>query len=45
MTRARARVMELQPTIATSLPEVLRRWRVEPGMAGEIERGFAAAAL
>ena len=43
--RARARVMELQPTIATSLPEVLRRWRVEPVMAGEIERGFAAAAL
>jgi adenylate cyclase len=43
--RARARVMELQPTIATSLPEVLRRWRVEPVMAGELERGFAAAAL
>jgi tetratricopeptide (TPR) repeat protein len=43
--RARARVMELNPTIATSLPEVLRRWRVEPVMAGEIERGFAAAAL
>jgi len=43
--RARARVMELQPTIATSLPEMLRRWRVEPVMAGEIERGFAAAAL
>jgi len=43
--RARARVMELNPTIATSLPELLRRWRVEPVMAGEIERGFAAAAL
>ncbi|HVJ30350.1 MAG TPA: hypothetical protein VNA66_08610, partial [Gammaproteobacteria bacterium] len=42
--RARARVMELNPTIATSLPELLRRWRVEPVMAGEIERGFAAAA-
>jgi hypothetical protein len=43
--RARARVMELNPTIATSLPELLRRWRVEPVMAAEIERGFAAAAL
>ncbi|HEY3518260.1 MAG TPA: hypothetical protein VGL98_14520, partial [Gammaproteobacteria bacterium] len=41
--RARARVMELNPAIATSLPELLRRWRVEPVMAGEIERGFAAA--
>ena len=43
-TRARARVMKLNPTIATTLPELLRRWRVEPVMAGEIERGFAAAA-
>jgi adenylate cyclase len=42
--RARARVMELNPTIATTLPELLRRWRVEPVMTGEIERGFAAAA-
>ena len=32
--RAGARVMELEPTIAKSLPEVLRRWRVEPVMAG-----------
>ena len=43
--RARARVMQLNPAIATSLPELLRRWRVEPVMAAEIERGFAAAAL
>ena len=42
--RAHARVMELNPSIATSLPEVLRRWRVEPVLAGELERGFAAAA-
>jgi hypothetical protein len=42
--RAHARLMQLNPAIATSLPELLRRWRVEPVMAGEIERGFAAAA-
>jgi adenylate cyclase len=42
--RAHARLMQLNPTIATSLPELLRRWRVEPVLASEIERGFAAAA-
>jgi len=42
--RAHARAMQLNPTIATSLPEMLRRWRVEPKLAAEIERGFAAAA-
>ncbi|HEX7238312.1 MAG TPA: hypothetical protein VF405_15195 [Gammaproteobacteria bacterium] len=41
--RAHARVLELNPTIATTLPEVLRRWRVEPVLAAEIERGFEAA--
>jgi adenylate cyclase len=42
--RARERLMQLEPTIATKLPDLLRRWRVEPELAGEIERGFAAAA-
>jgi adenylate cyclase len=41
--RARERLIELDPKIATNLPDVLRRWRVEPVLAGEIERGFAAA--
>jgi TolB-like protein len=41
--RAQARLVELSPSIATSLPEVLRRWRVEPVLAAELERGFAAA--
>ena len=42
--RSRERLMELDPTIATKLPDVLRRWRLEPVLAGELERGFAAAA-
>jgi len=42
--RAHARLAELNPTIATSLPDLLRRWRVEPVLAAEIERGFAASA-
>ncbi|HXS81035.1 MAG TPA: hypothetical protein VN818_12145 [Gammaproteobacteria bacterium] len=42
--RAREHLIELEPTAATKLPEVLRRWRVEPVLAGELERGFAAAA-
>jgi hypothetical protein len=41
--RARERVMELEPKAATKLPDVLRRWRIEPKLAGELERGFAAA--
>jgi hypothetical protein len=41
--RARKRLLELDPTMATSLPDVLRRWRLEPVLAGEVERGFAAA--
>ena len=41
--RARECLIEFDPKIATNLPDVLRRWRVEPGLAGEIERGFAAA--
>lgn len=42
--RARARLIELDPAIETSLQQVFRRWRVEPVLAGELERGFAAAA-
>ncbi len=41
--RARERVMDLEPKAATKLPDVLRRWRIEPKLAGELERGFAAA--
>jgi TolB-like protein len=41
--RARERLMHLEPTVATKLPDVLHRWRVEPKLAGELERGFAAA--
>ena len=43
-SRARSRLVELDPAIAAKLPEVLRRWRVEPILRDEIERGFAAAA-
>ena len=42
--RARERLIELDPTVATNVPDVLRRWRIEPVLAGELERGFAAAA-
>jgi adenylate cyclase len=42
--RAHERLIELSPTVARTLPETLRRWRVEPVLAGELERGFAAAA-
>jgi adenylate cyclase len=34
--RARARLVEIDPSIETSLPEVLGRWRVEPVLAGEL---------
>jgi adenylate cyclase len=42
--RAHERLIELDPAIATKLPDVLQRWRVEPVLAAELERGFAAAA-
>jgi hypothetical protein len=42
--RARMRLIELDPAIAMRLPEVLRRWRIEPVLASELERGLAAAA-
>jgi adenylate cyclase len=41
--RARARAIELDAKMATSLSDVLRRWRVEPVLAGELERAFAVA--
>jgi hypothetical protein len=41
--RARARATELEASIATSHTELLRRWRVEPVLAAEIERGFDEA--
>jgi adenylate cyclase len=41
--RARAHALELDPTLATSHVEFLRRWQVEPVLAAEIERGFAEA--
>ena len=43
--RAHARLSALDPKIAKSLPEILHRWRVEPALAAELERGVAAAAL
>jgi hypothetical protein len=42
--RAHDRIIQMDPAIPTKLPELLRRWRVEPVLAGELERGFAAAA-
>ncbi len=42
--RARSRMLELDPSVEKSLPEVLRRWRVEPVLAEQLQRGLAAAA-
>jgi adenylate cyclase len=41
--RARARAIELDPTLAMEFPDVLRRWRVEPQLAAELQRGFDEA--
>jgi hypothetical protein len=41
--RARARAIELDPTLQAGPTEVLSRWRVEPVLAAEIERGFDEA--
>ena len=41
--RARMRLIELDPATAMSRVDVLRRWHVEPVLAAELERGFAAA--
>ncbi len=42
--RARARVLALDPAFEASLPEALGRWRMEPKLLMEIQRGFALAA-
>lgn len=42
--RARARIIETDPEIESALPKVLGRWRMEPALIAELERGFAAAA-
>jgi len=41
--RAYSRILELSPETVSSLPDVLRRWRLEPALAAEVERGVAAA--
>ena len=41
--RARARVIELDAKTARSIDDVLLRWHVEPVLAAELKRGFAAA--
>jgi hypothetical protein len=41
--RSRARALELDPTIAAALQELVQRWRVEAALAVEVERGFAEA--
>jgi hypothetical protein len=42
-SRAHARLLELGPSRAPVVRAALDRWRVEPVLASEIERGFAAA--
>jgi tetratricopeptide (TPR) repeat protein len=41
--RARARAIDLDPTLAAGFADVLRRWRVEPALAAELQRGFDEA--
>ena len=41
--RARSRMLELDPSVEKVLPEVLRRWRVEPVLAEQLQRGLATA--
>jgi adenylate cyclase len=42
--RAHASLVQQGAADKASLADALRRWRVEPALAGEVERGFAAAA-
>jgi adenylate cyclase len=42
--RAHAQLVQQGSASASSLADALRRWRVEPALADEVERGFAAAA-
>jgi adenylate cyclase len=41
--RAKARAIELDPTLAAGFADVLRRWRVEPALAVQLQRGFDEA--
>ena len=41
--RARARALELDPTLSEGLKDLLRRWRVEPVVGAELVRGFEEA--
>ncbi|HUQ52084.1 MAG TPA: hypothetical protein VM692_07665 [Gammaproteobacteria bacterium] len=41
--RAKARAIKLNPSLETALPEVVKRWRVEPVLAELVQRGFAEA--
>ena len=43
-SRAYKRLVELNGEDEPPLRDALQRWRVEPVLAGEIERGIAAAA-
>jgi adenylate cyclase len=42
--RAHTRLVQQSSGTESSLADALRRWRVEPALADEVERGFAAAA-
>jgi adenylate cyclase len=42
--RAHTQLVQQSSAAESSLPDALRRWRVEPALADEVERGFAAAA-
>jgi len=41
--RARGRLLNLDPRAADTLPTLLERWRVDPMVRDELERGLAAA--
>ena len=42
--RARGRLLNLDPSAADTLPTLLERWRVDPMVRDELERGLAVAA-
>jgi adenylate cyclase len=42
--RARGRLLTLDPRAADTLPALLERWRVDPMVRDELQRGLAAAA-
>ena len=41
--RARARALELDPTLPAGFADLLRRWQVEPALAAQLTRGFDKA--